>query len=66
MIIKKCRNCQSKELSGFYIVMNFKEDNASQYNQIKKDENLDCKIRLFNWKYKQYVQNILIVHKCSA
>lgn len=36
--------CQSKKLSGFYVVMNFKEDNASQYKQIKKDENLDCKI----------------------
>ena len=36
--------CQSKKLSGFYVVMNFKEDNASQYNQIKKGENLDCKI----------------------
>ena len=44
MYDKQIGFCQSKKLSGFYIVMNFKEDNASQYNQIKKDENLDCKI----------------------
>jgi ribosomal protein S6 len=36
--------CQSKKLSGFYVVMNFKEDNANQYDQIKKSENSNCKI----------------------
>ena len=36
--------CQSKKLSGFYVVMNFQEDEADQCKQIKKNENSDCKI----------------------
>ncbi len=44
MYERKVGFCQSKKLSGFYVVMNFKENNANQYNQIKKVENSDCKI----------------------
>ena len=41
---KQIKFCQANNLSGFYVVMNFKEDDSRQYKQIKDCENPNCKI----------------------